>query len=274
MNKTQKTTIAKHWFSESVKLASQKNYLDQLQVVYPMTSPARRDINEEKYAELEKLIVDGQDNEAIIRKALEFEKSPIENPYMSIMRVDKSYIDRNPSTVRAIASDIKYLYQIGKLAENLSEPKKMNRQLGQCFRNWMLGGSLSLPNLSVDEFVSFKKPAILAATEKEMLVFATKLGYVRKKRLDLVMKSSGYIIGQSKFITNPGGNQNNQLDDAFAVFDDPCNAMKVAVLDGLPYTHKSFLKKVEERVNNGDFVFSSLVLNHWLAQVSTVCHAA
>ena len=47
-----------------------------------------------------------------------------------------------------------------------------------------------------------------------------------------------YVIGEAKFLTDRGGHQNAQLNDALATISSDANAVKVAILDGVCYIEK------------------------------------
>ena len=71
-----------------------------------------------------------------------------------------------------------------------------------------------------------------------MKAFAqTYLGYKREKGLDFLARINGrYIIGETKFLTETGGHQNAQFEDAITTLTLPgVQAIQIAILDGVLY---------------------------------------
>ena len=64
-----------------------------------------------------------------------------------------------------------------------------------------------------------------------------ELNYNRNKGLDFVAKFNGkYVIGEAKFLTDFGGHQNTQFEDAISTIEEKnVNAVRVAILDGMLY---------------------------------------
>lgn len=78
----------------------------------------------------------------------------------------------------------------------------------------------------------------LGTSEAELKAFAREhLGYTLDKGLDLVARFNGkYIIGEAKFLTDFGGHQNAQFNDAIALLNQAgLKAVPVAILDGVLY---------------------------------------
>ena len=74
-------------------------------------------------------------------------------------------------------------------------------------------------------------------SDAQMMDFAREqLNYTRNKGLDFLARFNGkYIIGEAKFLTDSGGHQDRQFDDAMAIFQTEANAVTVAILDGILY---------------------------------------
>jgi hypothetical protein len=90
-----------YWTELSVKLANQRNYLDQLFKVYPTVPEAIRDIDEKKWKEVEGCF-NSKDALALIEALLAFELFPIKDSYVAYLKRDKRAIDRNPKTVNRL----------------------------------------------------------------------------------------------------------------------------------------------------------------------------
>lgn len=125
--------------------------------------------------------------------------------------------------------------------------------------------------INIESFLKTKDNAILNAGDNEMMNFAKKyLGYKRNKGLDFIAKFNGkYVIGEAKFLTDFGGHQNAQFNDAISTLKTKgVNAEKIAILDRVLYIkgknkmYKSLTSKLA-RYN----IMSSLVLRNYLYQI-------
>jgi len=104
-----------------------------------------------------------------------------------------------------------------------------------------------------------------------MMVFAQKyLGYKRNKGLDFIARFNGkYIIGEAKFLTDFGGHQNAQFNDAIGTITQKnIKAIPIAVLDGVLYIKgkNKMYKSLTEQLKNYN-IMSSLVLREFLYQI-------
>lgn len=124
---------------------------------------------------------------------------------------------------------------------------------------------------SLSEFSSSSENAILCASDFEMKKWCSeKLNYTRDKGLDFVARFNGkYVIGEAKFLTDFGGHQNAQFDDAISTIETPnVNAIKIAILDGVLYIkgankmHKILLEKSKHYG-----IMSALVLRDYLYSI-------
>ena len=106
------------------------------------------------------------------------------------------------------------------------------------FHSWVKSKSLGIMPVGLEEFLSSDTDAILDASDKSMMEFASQeFGYKRNKGLDFLARFNGkYIIGEAKFITDFGGHQNAQFLDAMSTLTDTnIKAIPVAIIDGVPY---------------------------------------
>jgi hypothetical protein len=195
---------------------------------------------------------------------------PIKDSYVAYLKRDKSAIGRNPATIDRLYGILCEL-SLDDLFEKCSEPKETNRQIGPLFKRWVLKGYLGAPILNLQDFISNKENAILDASDKVMTDFAKEyLNYNRNKGLDFVARFNGkYIIGEAKFLTDFGGHQNAQFNDAISTIQtDGVKAIKIAILDGVLYIeggnkiHKSITTTYEDYN-----IMSALVLREFLYQV-------
>lgn len=246
------------WTQRSVELANQKNYLDQLYRVYPLSTNERRELDKNTKEKLKKYLEDRNSKELInllldkVSKKGGNEEThpfPIKYSYVSYFKNDRTAIDRNPMTVKRIAD---YLYEMGldSIIDKTSEPKETNRQMGQLFKNYISKpGSFGIEVVnSLRDFIKRKKDdLIFNGSDAEGESFAREyLNYNREKGLDFIARINGkYVVGEAKFLTDYGGHQNAQLSDAIGTLDSFAGNNKVipiAILDGVVYISKERTK--------------------------------
>jgi hypothetical protein len=254
------------WTKLSIEYAEQKSYLDDLFKVYPTIPEGMREIAKNKWKIIEKAFI-RKDNKKLVSELLKMDLFPIKDSYIAYLKRDKSAIERNPKTINRIAGR---LYEMGlnKIYERCSEPKETNRQIGPMFKQWLKQKSLGIMPVSIKKFISTKKDAILDGTDNEMMTFAKEeLNYNRNKGLDLVARFNGkYVIGEAKFLTDFGGHQNTQFEDAINTIEDTnINAVRLAILDGVLYIKGN--NKMYKYISNPykDYnIMSALVLTEFL----------
>lgn len=257
------------WTKLSIEYANQRSYLDDLFQVYPTIPEGIREINEDVWAEVEKSFKK-KDNDLLIRQLLKFDLFPIKDSYIAYLKRDGSAIDRNPRTINRICGR---LYEMGldKIFERCSEPKETNRQIGPMFRDWLKRKSLGVEPVSLDEFLSNDKDAILDAGDNAMMNFAKEhLGYNHNKGLDFVGRfNKQFVIGEAKFLTDFGGHQNAQFNDAISTIQAKgVKAVKIAILDGVLFIEgkNKMYKSITETYKDYN-IMSALVLREFLYQI-------
>ncbi|MDR2704986.1 MAG: hypothetical protein LBC02_04325 [Planctomycetaceae bacterium] len=257
------------WTELSIEYANQRSYLDDLFAVYPTIPDGIREINEEVWCEVEKAFK-CKNNVTLIRELLKLNLFPIKNSYVAYLKRDKSAIERNPRTINRICGR---LYELGldKIYEHCSEPKETNRQIGPMFREWLRNNSLGIKPVQLDKFLDSKEDAVLDGSDKQMMDFASeKLGYKHNKGLDFVGRfNKKYVIGEAKFLTDFGGHQNAQFNDAISTIETKnVKAVKIAILDGVLYIRgKNKMYKAITEIYNNHFIMSALVLRNLLYQL-------
>ena len=256
-----------YWTQLSQEFANQRNYLDKLFQVYPTIPDGIRDINQTLWEEVEQAF-NTNDNLTLLNTLLKFDLFPIKDSYVAYLKRDSSSILRNPETVNRLCGR---LYQMGlnKIYEKCSEPKETNRQIGPLFKRWVDSGSLGILPVRENEFLSSKQNAILSGTDEEMKQFATKyLGYTGSKGLDFIARfKNKYIIGEAKFLSDFGGHQNAQYNDAITTLNTQVNAevITIAILDGVLYIPS--VRRNSMSINTEQNILSALVLSNFLYQV-------
>ena len=165
------------------------------------------------------------------------------------------------------------LYDLGlsKIYERCSEPKETNRQIGPLFKEWVRSKALGIEPVPIDKFTASSKNAILDASDTQMMDFAkSELNYKHDKGLDFVARFGGkYIIGEAKFLTDFGGHQNAQFNDAISTISTQgVKAIKIAILDGVLYIpgNNKMYKAIAQTYGNLN-IMSALVLREFLYQL-------
>lgn len=258
-----------NWTKLSIEYANQKSYLDDLFQVYPTIPEGIRDIDNAIWKEIEKTFRN-KDNHKLIHALLKLDLFSIKDSYIAYLKRDKTAIDRNPRTINRICGR---LYEIGldKIFERCSEPKETNRQIGPMFKSWIKKKSLGIEPVTSEKFMKNDEDAILDASDNEMMNFASKyLGYKRNKGLDFVGRfNKKYVIGETKFLTDFGGHQNAQFNDAMSTIQTSgVSAVKIAILDGVLFMKgkNKMFKAITEKYKEQN-ILSALVLREFLYQL-------
>ncbi|EJB58652.1 type II restriction enzyme [Helicobacter pylori Hp H-30] len=78
-----------------------------------------------------------------------------------------------------------------------------------------------------------------------------------------------YIIGEAKFLTDFGGHQNAQFNDAISTIKAPnIKAIKVAILDGVLYIESNNkMRKLLDTTYRNYHIMRALVLREFLYQI-------
>lgn len=258
-----------HFTRLSIELANQRNYLDQLFTVYPLRPDSIRDIDRRIWRTIE-ISFANNDNMGLLNALLKLNLFPIKDGYVPYLRKDPSAIARNPQTINRICGRVREL-GLDKIYEKCSEPKETNRQMGPLFRRWIDSGVLGIRPVPKELFESSKENAILEGSDATLLDFAQRnLGYTRSKGIDFVARFNGkYVIGEAKFISDEGGHQNAQINDAIATIGTDANTgvTKIGIMDGVIYITPKKGKGtwIYQKITQSDIpVMSALVLREFL----------
>ena len=256
------------WTQMSIDFANQRNYLDELFSVYPTIPEGIRDIHEEIWLQVEKAF-NANNNVELLKHLLKLDLFPIKDSYVAYFKRDNTAIERNPNTVDRLCGR---LYEMGlnKIYERCTEPKETNRQIGPLFRRWLNKSSLGILPVSLDQFTSSNNNAILDASDNEMMSFARDhLNYTHNKGLDFVARfNKQYIIGEAKFLTDFGGHQNAQFNDAITTLKTHVKAVTIAILDGVVYIKgKNKMYRTITKELQDYNIMSALVLRNFLYQL-------
>ena len=260
------------WTQKSIDLASQRNYLDLLYKVYPMSVNLRRELPSTIQGEIKSSFENREDNK-LLQILLKQEIFPIKDSYVAYLKRDKSAIDRNPNTVERLTG---ILHEMGvdEILDKATAPKETNRQIGPLFKRWIRSGSLGVKvTENPSEFLSHSGNIILDATDAAMQNFAQEnLGYEHNKGLDFIAKfNNKYIIAEAKFLSDFGGHQNAQFNDAISTMQAELTSTdkkvtKIAILDGVLYIkgNNKMYKAITNSFKEDELIISAVLLRDYL----------
>jgi hypothetical protein len=258
-----------NWTQLSIEYANQRSYLDDLFQVYPTISNGIREIDKDIWNDVEEAF-NKKDNIALIKHLCLLEKFPIKDSYIAFLKLDISSVERNPQTINRIAGSL-YAMGLTKLWEKCAEPKETNTQIGPMFKHWIEKKSLGILPISIDDFLSTNDNAILKGGDTELNRFAKEhFNYGKDKGLDFVARFNGkYVLGETKFITAIGGNQNNSFTDVVTTLTAPVkDATCIGIIDGIPWLiDKSNYYKDITSIYKEYNIMSALVLREYLYQI-------
>lgn len=236
------------WIKKSINLANSRAYLDKLFNIYPIEAGTRRNIP----TSLKEKIKDAfkEKNKAnLIKALLKLSRFPIDDPYIASIRRHHHLLNKNPRTIERIGERL-LLMDINNILDLSAQPKSPSRQFGQSFKKWLT--AIRIPFLEEKSFITCDKIAFLNGSDSKLKQFAIRNLKIKnlKRRPDFVLKiKNKFIIGESKFLTDYGGTQNNQFDGALTMAKIKNDkVMGVAILDGIiwfesnAYMHKTIKK--------------------------------
>lgn len=257
-----------HWTDLSIQYANQRAYLDDLFRIYPTIPEGIRDVDEDMWAAVEESF-NKTDNEALIMELLAFPLFPIKDSYVAYLKRDPASVQRNPNTINRLSGR---LYEMGlaKIYEKSSEPKETNRQIGPLFKRWLNSGELGMRPVPLATFAATMDNAVLDAGDAQLMDFARKhLNYTHEKGLDFIGRFNGqYIIGEAKFLTDFGGHQNAQFNDAISTISANADAIKVAILDGVLFIEgKNKMRRYLDDCPDNFNIMSALVFREFLYSI-------
>jgi len=258
-----------NWIRLSIEYANQRSYLDDLFQVYPTIPDGIRDIESKLWRRIEKAFIE-KDNVDLLENLLRLDLFPIKDSYVAYLKRDKKALKRNPATTARLCGRL-YEMELDEIFSRSSEPKETNRQIGPLFRRWLNKKSLGIQPVNIDKFLAIRENAILDAGDAEMMAFAReRLNYKHNKGLDFIGRFNGkYVIGEAKFLTDFGGHQNAQFNDAIATIKAKnVKAVKVAVLDGVLYIkgNNKMYRDITTKLRNEN-IMSSLIFREFLYQI-------
>ena len=253
------------WVRKSIKIANSPGYLDKLHEVYPVVQEAEREISQDVKKEL-KRIYNSNDDLTLVKTLLDLPKFPVKDPYVAFLRKNEVFLKYNPFTVNRIAKRIRSM-GFEAMIESIEEPKEFNRQIGTLFKKWL--PKIGYPLLPKSEFEMYEGIAFLQGSNGQLKDFANrKLGCDLDKGPDFLAKARDiYVIGEAKFLTDYGGHQNAQFEDALRlVRGKKGEAVRIAVLDGVVW-NKDSTKMYRTVCELEEVTLTALLLKNFLESV-------
>ncbi len=255
------------WVKKSIQVANAPGYLDSLSEIYPMNVNLERLLQESDCQMIEEAYQQKNTKELIRLLILHSGVFPVKDSYIGFIRKKPKAIDENPKTVKRIGER---LYSLGleRMVQEAQRPKETNRQLGQSFKKWV--SRLGYPMVDAEQMLaSTRGVVVLDGSDKVLGAFAReKLGCTVHKGIDLVLKKgSKYVIGEAKFLTTPGGEQDRGFDDASKFVNEPDgDAIRIALIDG--YIWLESLGGLHDKIVKSDAtVMSALILKDFVASL-------
>jgi hypothetical protein len=260
------------WIQRSLDVANAQYYLDNLYGVYPIQQSGTRPLHTDLWAQIQREYNVGH-WEVVIELLIDSRNDifPIKDGYVGFWRQDKSTISSNPRQVQRIAAILSSMTFAG-MREACSRPKESNQTIGPMFRNWykQTPNPLGMEVMDLVRFQATTRDAILDGSDDVLKQYATaNLGYSIDKGLDFIARVNGkYVIGEAKWITTPGGNQDKSFQDAKTMIEDPklnSNVIPIMILDGVLYLVSRGKLHVNLTQNYKDYnIMSALVLKEFL----------
>lgn len=222
------------WVRRSIGLFNDTAYIDNIQGIYPfeIAQPQRLDqtISRELIAAHH-----NRDTKKLISLLVQQKKFPYEEPVWYLLKNIKGCLEKNPRQVRRIATSL-YSMTAEETIMRLESPPDLNTQVGPMFYSWL---RRAYKFIKKEDFKNKKRGIyILDASEEEGKQFVEKvLGQSIEKRPDLVAKvNEQYIIGEAKWIGQPGGNQEKQVQEVLKFCKNQRGRVRrIGIVDGFPW---------------------------------------
>lgn len=254
------------WIKKSIEIANAPRYLDRLSDIYPMNVNPERPLDPKHLVQI-KQAYENKRTPELIRLLIDCSDIfPVKDSYIGFIKKKPSAISENPLTTERIGAR---LYSLGleKMVQESQRPKETNRQLGNSFKGWV--PSLGYRMVDSEQMVASNKGIVVLKGSDDVLgTFAReKLGCKIKKGIDLIVKKDKrYIIGEAKFLTTPGGEQDRGFDDASSfVKGKSGKATRIALIDG--YIWLESLGGLHDKIVKSDAtILSALLLKDFIGR--------
>ncbi len=258
------------WVKRSIDLFSKTHYLDNIRDIYPFQVSIPQRINRKVRREIIQAH-QSRNTERLLDLLESQTKFPYEDPMWYLLKNARDCLANSPKQIKRIADSL-YSMTAEETVIRLESPPKLNTQIGPMFGAWLKRTFKLLPT---DKFKSSGKEIfILDASEEEGKQFVRDfLKQDIAKRPDIVAKvNNQYIIGEAKWIGQPGGNQEKQVQEVLQFCKNQRGkVIRVGVVDGFPwaiYNRQGSLINNKENVliQESEYdILSALLLKNYLS---------
>lgn len=238
------------WVAKSIDLFESTPYLDNILTIYPLSVSAPIRLS----SEIRRSIIianRSRRTKELLRILSTLNKFPYDDPIWFMLKNIDGCLENNPQQIERIAKSL-YSMTAEETVVRLEAAPKLNTQIGPMFNSW-LRQSFALK--SIEEFQkSGKGICVLDASEETGKSFLMEeLNQSLSKRPDLVAKcNSTYIIGEAKWIGQPGGNQEKQVQEVLNFCKNQRGEVRrIGIIDGFPWAFKTIKGKI---INNKEAV--------------------
>lgn len=257
------------WVLRSIELFESTPYLDNILDVYPLQSASPERLDDRLKRRIILAHQSRKTNEliSILQSEVKF---PYDEPLWFLMKNIQGCLENNPLQIQRIADSL-YSMTADETVFRLESAPKLNTQMGPMFTNW-LRENFNL--LNIDDFTNSTEGVhILNSSEQDGKTFVNEvLNQDLEKRPDLVAKvNNTYIIGEAKWISQSGGNQEKQVKEVLKFCSNQLRmVIRIGIVDGFPWAIKNNRGNIVNRKENVKIqeseydIISALLLNDYL----------
>ncbi len=239
------------WVNRSISLFETTPYLDDITAIYPFETIRANRLSDNLQRAIVKAYnsVDPADLIRLLRDQVT--RFPYDEPLWFLIKHFGKVEENNPGQLQRIRDRLRD-FTAEEIIRKLEVPPELNTQIGPMFTVW----TRKHFNLLEPEafFQSEFGIHLLDASEEDAKTFVQKtLDQELDKRPDLVAKvNKTYVIGEAKWIGQPGGNQSKQVKEVL----DFCKAgrgtvRRIGIIDGFPW---AITKRNGKVINNKEAV--------------------
>ena len=257
------------WVAKSIEFFQKKAYLDNILSIYPFTQSPSTDLDSSILREIIKAH-NARDGRALINILKDRGRFPYEDPIWYLLANVKGCLKKNPRQIGRIL-DILYSMTADETIARIIAPPKLNTQAGPMFRAWLEN---KFHFVTITDFQnSIRNIVLLRASEEEGKNFVQHILHQKvEKRPDLIAKvKNQYVIGEAKWIGQPGGNQEKQVQEVLKFCKNQRGSVKrVGIVDGFPWaiynTNGAVINNKENvLIQESEYdMVSALLLNKYL----------
>jgi len=266
--------MVNEWVKRSLELALSPGYLDKLSEIYPASLSPQRPLSEQNRSKIRELHSSGKLKELFLF-LLDLTRSghpfPIEHPYAAILRQKPELIKLNSVVVEQICSILQQMTP-EEIIRGCERPADINKLMGSMFRSWIKNYFINngYRFVSPYEFENTQSYVFLNASNAKILEYVnSRLRIQLSKGRDFLAKMGGkIIIGEARFLSTKGGSQTRDLDETLSfVRTTKKHLIAVAVLDGIVWFDRSYVKKLSELADD-EPALSAILLKDFLESIT------